>query len=97
MVVCIYATLVILAMYGFAADVNAESADFLSKLKRQKKKLTGNSNEQRRQRKFKEKFVASCQVEKIQFGMSNFIEKATPPAFQLYCINRIVDLLLVHE
>jgi hypothetical protein len=34
-------------------------------------------------------------MEKVKFGLSNFIEKTTPPLFQLFCLDRIVDLLLV--
>lgn len=39
-------------------------------------------------------FLRSCNVLKIKFGLSNFIEKTTPPVFQLFCTDRIIDILL---
>ncbi len=89
----IQATVVILVAYGFAGDFNQESSKSLERLNRE------NRNRiclvQRQEFLYTKKFLASCQVQRVQFDLSNFIEKTTPLVFQLYCINRIIDLLLV--
>lgn len=41
--------------------------------------------------------LRSCSVLKIRFGLSNFIEKTTPPAYQLFCTDRIIDILLTQN
>lgn len=88
------ATLIILVVYGFAGEFYRTSA--LSLLKLQNKagiRYFGSLG--KRERKYRERFLRSCQAQKVKFGFSNFIEKNTPPIFQLFCLNRIIDLLLL--
>ncbi len=85
--------LVVLVGYGFAGDLHLVSKHTLARLKAQVlSKDYGRFG--RKEHKYKKAFVMSCQVQKIKFGLSNFIEKTTPPVFQLFCSDRIVDLLL---
>lgn len=90
--VILQAFLVNLIVYGFGGDFY--KASDLS-LKRLKQSAYTVSSLQVRDRKHLQRFFKSCQVGKIKFGLSNFIEKTTPPIFQLFCINRIIDLLLL--
>lgn len=80
-------------VYGFAGNFFWFSKSSLLQLKRQ---VGFQYNDRlRREHHYREKFLRSCQVQKVRFGWSNFIEKTTPPIFQLFCLNRIIDLLLV--
>ncbi len=83
----------ILVAFGFTGDFYKESYKSLAGLKKENRNVKLRST--RQEKKYRKTFLISCQVQKIQFGMSNFIEKTTPPIFQLYCMNRIIDLLLV--
>lgn len=82
----------ILVVYGVAGDVFEVSLNSISCLRR-KVKIVNNLS--RVQRRYLERFLASCAVERVDFGMSNFIEKTTPLEFQLFCLERIIDLLLL--
>lgn len=84
--------LVNLVAFGFGGEFYKSSSSSLKRLKQNV--LTLNSIN-RRDRKFLQAFLNSCQVGKIRFGFSNFIEKTTPLIFQQFCIDRIIDLLLV--
>ncbi len=90
--IVLQASVIILFIYGFAGDFNEMSKHSLSRLKKEVDNEQGLS---RKERKYWNMFLRSCQIERIKFGMSNFIEKTTPPAFQLFCLCRIIDLLLV--
>lgn len=85
---------ILVIAYGFAGNFYDASVKSLHDLKR-KAKLT--LLKQRKQRKVCEKFLASCQVQKIQFGATNYIDKLTPLVFQQFCIDRIIDLVLVQK
>lgn len=81
-------------MYGFAGDFFAASDFKLSHLKRNVVKKTLEIV-LKREHRFRSRFLAACQVEKVQFCVSNFIEKTTPLVFELYILDRTVDMLLV--
>lgn len=84
----------ILGLYGFAGDFYQISANSLSVLYHQVDTLfTGNTTS--KQRKYREKVLKSFQVQKVKFGFSNYIEKTTPAVFELFCLQRIIDLLLL--
>ncbi len=88
------AVVINLLVYGYAGDFYQRSNFLLLSLKQN----MGNVEHRlisRKQVKYRQTFLNSCQVEKIKFGLSNFIEKSTPPMFQLFCVERIVDFLLV--
>lgn len=84
----------IVVVYGFAGDFNKDSELSLLQLQKQAS-IQYDVNVGRKERKYRERFLRSCQVQKVKFGLSNFIEKSTPPLFQLYCLNRIIVMLLV--
>lgn len=88
------AVLIFLVVYGFAGDFYKDSELSLSQLKEQAG-IRFNGKIAVRERIHREKFLRSCQVQKVKFGLSNFIEKTTPPIFQLFCLDRIADLLLI--
>lgn len=85
---------ILVIAYGFAGNFYDDSVKLLQELKR-KAKLS--YLKQPKQRKVYEKFIASCQVQKIEFGVTNFIDKLTPLVFQKFCIDRIIDLVLVQK
>lgn len=80
--------------YSFAGNFYVDSVKLLLDLKR-KAKLS--FLKQSKQRKVCEKFQASCQVQKIEFGVTNYIDKLTPLVFQKFCIDIIIDLVLVQK
>ena len=85
--------IVILGVYGFAGEVHKMSTFSMSQLKLTlRNRYTGCC---KREHKYFERFLFSCQAIKIRFGLSNFIEKSTPPVFQLFCLARIIDWILV--
>lgn len=88
----IQASLIILIVYGFAGNVHTVSKVSLAKLEQ----VVRSGNFGRFNQRYLERFLSSCQILKIKFGMSNFIEKSTPPIFQLFCIERCIDLLLLY-
>lgn len=83
--------LIILVVYGFAGDFYQTSETSLAKLNQ----VVRSGRMQKKERKFREKYLLSCQVQKMNFGLSNFIEKTTPLIFQLFCLERIIDILLL--
>ncbi len=83
-------------IYGFAGNLYENSKKHLSNLQQQNVPK-GLSRAAKKEFKMRKTFFKSCQVEKIKFGMSNFIEQTTPPIFQLFCIARIIDLLLLKK
>lgn len=93
-VVVFEATMIFLVVYGLAGDFNLASKMSLTQLKMEAGSQC-HGKLLRKERIYREKLLRSCQVHKIKFGLSNFIEKTTPPVFQLYCLNRMIDLLLV--
>ncbi len=95
LILCIFnSTLLIIVAYGFAGDFHQESTRSFKCLHKQNRNRVGVVP--RREYLYAEKFLAACQAQNFQFGLSNFIEKTTPLVFQLYCMDRIIDLLLVH-
>lgn len=100
--ICFFAAVVFqtffvyVVLYGLAGDVYRSSKSTIVKLKRQANLHLGGLHK-RKERRYRVMFLESCQVQNVRFGLSNFIEKTTPPMFQLYCLNRIVDLLLVRK
>ncbi len=89
------AVFIILVVYGLAGDFYQQSTSSLCQLTR----LACNIHDARvtkMELKYREKFLRSCQKQKIKFGLSNFIEKTKPPVFQLFCLNRMIDLMLIH-
>ncbi len=84
----------LLIVYGFAGKFYDDSIKFLQDLQR-KVKLT--FIKQTKRRIEYEKFLVSCQVQKIRFGLTNFIDKLTPLVFQQFCMDRIIDLVLVQK
>lgn len=89
------AVLVIIIVFGFMGSFYKQSKQFLEQLKVQFALVELKTS--KRDTKLFKTFLTSCQVLKIKFGMSNFIENKTPPTFQLFCIERIVDLLLFKQ
>lgn len=85
--------LIIMIVYGFPGELYQKSKKSLDKLKT---KVLHNFKSSHK-RKFYIRFLDSCQVSKIRFGLSNFIEKTTPPIFQLFCADRIIDVLLTQS
>lgn len=89
-------TLVILVLYGFVGDIYNESKKSLRDLKR---KIVGGPNQgiilTRKEQNYRKMYIASCQIEKFQFELSNYIEKKTVPVFQIFCCNRIIDILFI--
>lgn len=85
--------LIILIIFGFAGDLYASLNSMLSDLKRQNQPKIQNKME-RKEYRMRKCFFNSCQPHKIKFGLSNFIEK-TIPILQNFCVERIIDLLLV--
>lgn len=88
------AVVVAFVVYGFAGDFYVASHLALSKFKRQVRNQNAGSLPKHK-RNFRSRFLVSCQVEKVRFGLSNFIDKTTPAVFQLFCVNRVIDMLLV--
>ncbi len=86
-------TLVIMGVFGFPGKFYQNSKSALDFLKRKVLLEITTS----RKRKYCTHFFESCQVLKIRFGLSNFIEKTTPPIFQLFCADRIIDVLLTQQ
>lgn len=86
------ASLVILVMYGFAGDFYDISKHLVPRLKKEMGNVQGLKG---KERKYCNTFLMSCQIERIKIGMSNYIKTTTPPAFQLFSLRKIVDLLLV--
>lgn len=82
-----------LAVFGFAGDFYASSFTTLSKFKRNAAHQLKNIS--KREHSFRSRFLVSCQVQKVKFGLSNFIDKTTPVIFEMFCVNRIVDMLLL--
>lgn len=78
-----------LVIYGFLGDIHYESLRTLSVL------TTMVKRNHKRHRQHLETFINSCLPERVQFGLSNFIEKTTPLVFQMFCVGRIIDLLLL--
>lgn len=94
LLVCfIQATLIIIVAYGFAGNFHQESAKSLKRLHEENRYRV--DFVPRREFLYAKKYLVACQVQKVQFGLSNFIEKITPLVFQRYCLDRIIDLLLV--
>lgn len=89
------AAIIIGTVFGFAGNLYKRSEVLLNQLRKQIKSRQP-FNSTRKEYKYKKSFLNSCQVAKVKFGLSNFIEKTTPPIFQLFCLNRIIDLLLVN-
>ncbi len=90
----VQSVLVFLMVYGSFGDFYVESDKCLATLKR----LVSDQNlPNRRKQLHMHKFLNSVQIAKVRFGFSNFIEKNTPPLFQQFCIERLVDLLLVNK
>lgn len=87
-------SLIHLVVYGFAGEFYRSSDLSLLQLKRHMG-IHYNLGLIKKEHKYRQRFLRSCQVQKIKFGMSNYIEKTTPPVFQFYCLNRIIDLILV--
>lgn len=83
--------LIHLIVFGFGADFYRFSDLSLKQLKQSVLKGTM----QIKDRKYLQRIINSIQVGKVKFGLSNFIDKTTPPIFQLFCLNRIIDILLV--
>ncbi len=90
----VQATVGILGWYGFSGDFNQISERSLCKIRRHEN-ITHLEHITRRERKYKKKLLCSFQVQKIKFGLSNYIDKTTPAVFELFCLQRIIDLLLV--
>lgn len=84
--------IIILVVYGFAGTFNHES---ISSLKAYSKLLRLNVRTQK-ERKHLVLFHKSCKPLCIQFGASNYIEKTTPLVFQMFCVCRISDMLLLN-
>lgn len=85
--------LVILGVYGFPGEFYQKSKLSLDFLRRE----ASHKIIAARKRKYFFKFLRSCYVLKIRFGLSNFIEKTTPPEFQKFCTDRIIDILLTQN
>lgn len=86
------AVLINLVAFGFGGQFHKSSNLSLKQLKQSVRTV---KSIKIRDRKYLERFLNSCQASKIKFGLSNFIEKRTPPMFQQFCVQRIVDLLLL--
>lgn len=84
---------IIIIVYGFPGEFYHKSKKTLIVLK--KKVL--HEVEPSHKRTTYIKFLDSCQVSKIRLGLSNFIEKTTPLVFQLFCADRIIDVLLTQS
>lgn len=83
----------IMAIYGFPGELNQESKISLDFLKRK----VMHEIEPKHKRKYYITFLNSCQVSKIRLGLTNYIDKTTPPVSQLFCVDRIIDVLLTQK
>lgn len=90
--VVLQASFTIFIVFGFGGEFHKSSDLSLKRLKQ--KTLTFNTVTTK-ERKYLQRFLNSCQVGKIKFGLSNFVETTTAPIFQLFCVERIIDLLLL--
>lgn len=88
--------LIILVVYGFAGGFYRQSKEFLEVAKRN---IGGGIKYTnciaKKERQYRKMYLLSCQIERVKFGLSNFIEDKTPPIFQLFCMDRIIDSLLI--
>ncbi len=80
--------IMILGIFGFAAKVHSTSTEVLYKTKKMRVAQTN--------RTFS-KFLKSCPVISIKFGMTNYIEKLTPLRFQDFNIGRFIDFILLEK
>ncbi len=90
--VALQSILINTVLYGFAGDVHETSKRSLQKLKQGVENMY--LRNVRKERTYFRCSLASFQTTKIRFVMSNFIGKCTPPIFQIFCIDRIIDVLL---
>lgn len=79
-------TITIIFLFGFCGRVNEASSKALLRLRRFSEFKTSTQYE---------KILRSLPTLKIYFGSTNFIEKQTPVVFQLFLLERIVDVLLL--
>ncbi len=86
------AFLVFIIVFGIGGEFHNTSN---ISLKRLMQGVLTTSSLTRQDRRYLQRYLTSCQVGKIKLGFSNFIEKTTPPILQLFCVNRIIDLILV--
>lgn len=82
-------SVVILVVFGFAGSFHQLSVQSLFQLKQ--RAALSNCILTSKERKYIWKFLRSCQVGKMRFGFSKFIEKSTPPTFQSFCVDRLID------
>ncbi len=85
--------LIIMVVFGYPGDFHQDSKNTLAMLRRKilHKIILP------KKRMYCKTFLRSCSVLKIRFGLANFIEKSTPSVFQLFCANRIIDVLLTQS
>ncbi|CAL8140306.1 unnamed protein product [Orchesella dallaii] len=89
--VLITSIIVINIVFGFLADVNYFSLEFLGQLKR----IANSSKPGLRSYQVLRKMTNSLQVLKIQFGSDNYIDILTPIIFQQFATGRVIDSLLL--
>lgn len=81
--------LTILVFYDFAANLHYVTTRSFSILQSKEKVIKS---------RYLKRFLKSCQVLRVQIGSSNnYLEKRTPLVFQKFCIDRIIDLLLLSK
>ncbi len=90
----LFSIAVIESFLVFVVDFYEQSETTLADLKRN---FNDNLGIRRKERKHLGLFLRSCQVASIRLGFSNYIEKLTPPLVQMYCVDRLVDLLLLQN
>lgn len=73
-------------IYGFAADLHYQSTKVMGNITKYSKV---------RRSKYLKRFFSSSQVLRVEFAVTNYLEKTTPLMFQKFCGDRILDLLLL--
>lgn len=92
--IMIFETVIVIAVvYGLAGQFYDNSVKSIVKLEQMARY---SHVKDKTNRKYILKFLMSCHFGlRIKFGLSNFIEKTTPLIFQKFCVDRIIDILLV--
>lgn len=82
-------TPVIICLFGFCGQVHYESQKFQQTLK-----ILAVTHKQSKEFR---KIIQSIPEVKVKFGRSNFVEKSTPVVFQMFLMEKTVDILLTNK
>lgn len=88
LIILMNTSIVINFTFGYCSQMNEASRKFLAKLK-SSVRINKNSSSKR--------MIKSCAEVRVVFGENNYIEKLTPVVYQMFLVERIVELLLLNR